>query len=123
MKRSTRVAITIGLLVAIAGVLAVAVRVLLGGDRIKSALEAQATAALGRPVSIKTATAHLLPRVGIELTGIAIGTAQEVTIEQARLTTGLRALLGRRVEDADISIERSRIDLRWALELARALSR
>jgi AsmA-like C-terminal region len=122
MKRSTRVAITIGLLVAIAGVLAVAVRLLLGGDRIKSALEAQATAALGRPVSIKTATAHLLPRVGIELTGIAIGTAQEVTIEQARLTTGLRALLGRRVEDADISIERSRIDLRWALSLLEALS-
>ncbi len=123
MTRTTRAAVAVGVLVAIVGVLAVAVRVLLGGDRIKSAIEAQASAALGRPVSIKTATPHFLPRIGIDLTGIAIGNAQEVTIARARVTTGFRALLRRRVENADVAFERSRIDVRWALGLLEVLAR
>jgi uncharacterized protein involved in outer membrane biogenesis len=123
MTRSKKIAIALGVLVAIVGVLAIVVRVLLGGDRIKSAIEAQASAALGRPVTIRTASPHLWPRVGIDLTGIQIGSANELTVEQARLTTGLRALFRRRVEDADVSIERSRIDVRWALGLLEVLSR
>ena len=107
-------------LVAVAG-LALAVRVLLGGDRIKAAVEAQASAALGRPVTIRAAVPRLLPRVGLELTGITIGEGREVTIDQARLTTGLRALFGGRVEDAEVVVERSRIDVRWALALLGAL--
>ncbi len=109
------------MLVAVAG-LALAVRVLLGGDRIKAAVEAQASAALGRPVTIRSAVPRLLPRIGLELAGISIGAGREVTIDQARLTTGFRALMRGRVEDAEISIERSRIDLRWALSLLGAFA-
>ena len=120
-KRKT-IVITVGvMLVAVAG-LALVVRVLLGGDRIKAALESQASAALGRPVTIRTAAPRLLPRVGLELTGITIGTGREVTIDQARLTTGFRALIRGRVEDAEVSVEHSRIDVRWALGLLGALA-
>ncbi len=69
--------------------LALTVRVLLGGDRIKAAVESQASAALGQPVTIRAAVPRLLPRIGLELTGITVGAAREVTIDQARLTTGL----------------------------------
>ena len=117
-----RLAIAAILLLALIVAAAVAVRVFLGGDAIKAAIEAQASAALGRPVTIGTATPKLFPRVGLDLTDIAIGSAREVTIEQARLTTGLRALFGRRVEDAEISIQRSRIDVPWALGLLGALT-
>ena len=102
--------------------LALAVRVLLGGDHIKAAVESQASAALGSPVTIEAAVPRLLPRVGLDLTGITIGATREVTIDRARLTTGFRALLRGRVEDAEISVERSRIDLRWALSLLGALA-
>ncbi len=101
--------------------LALTVRVLLGGDRVKAAVESQASSVLGHPVTIRAAVPRLFPRIGLELTGITVGTAREVTIEQARLTTGFRALLGGRVEDAEISVERSRIDTRWALTILAAL--
>ena len=108
------------LLLLIAGA-AATVRILLGGDRIKAAIEAQASAALERPVTIRTAVPRLFPRVSLDLTDVTIGTAREVTIDRIRLSTGLRALLHRRVDDAQVSIERSRIDVRWALALLAAL--
>jgi len=115
------VVVAVVLLVAVAG-LALAVRVLLGGDRIKAAVESQASAALGRPVTIRTAVPRLLPRVGLDLTGITVGAEREVTIDQARLTTGLLALVRGRVEDAEILVEQSRIDVRWALNLLGAVA-
>ena len=121
MKKPKPLVIVAAVVLVILAGLALAVRVLLGGDRIKAALEAQATAALGRPVTIRAAVPRLLPRVGLELTGITIGEGREVTIDQARLTTGLRALFGGRVEDAEVVVERSRIDVRWALTLLDAL--
>jgi uncharacterized protein involved in outer membrane biogenesis len=123
MRKPTRIVVivAVAVLVVVAG-LALAVRVLLGSDRIKAAIESQAAAALGSPVTIREAVPHLLPRIGLDLTGVTIGAKREVTIDRARLTTGIRALLGGRVEDADISVEDSRIDLRWALSLLGALA-
>jgi uncharacterized protein involved in outer membrane biogenesis len=115
------VVVAVVVLVVLAG-LALSVRVLLGGDHIKAAVESQASAALGSPVTIQAAVPRLLPRVGLDLTGITIGATREVTIDRARLTTGFRALLRGRVEDAEISVEHSRIDLRWALSLLGALA-
>ena len=121
LKTPKRVLIVAAVLVAVAAGLALTVRVLLGGDRVRQAVEAQASAALGRPVSIRTAVPRLLPRVGLELSGITVG-ERDVTIERARLTTGFRAILRGRVEDAEISVEQSRIDLRWALGLLGAVA-
>jgi uncharacterized protein involved in outer membrane biogenesis len=122
MKMPTRL-VVIGLVVVVlVASLWLTVRSLLGGDRIRAAIEAQATAAIGRPVTIQTARPHLFPRVGLALTGITIGTAKEVTVERATLTTGLRAIFRRRVEDARVVIERSQIDVRWALALLAAFA-
>jgi uncharacterized protein involved in outer membrane biogenesis len=120
-KNRRRLVVAVAVLLGLIVVLSIAVRVLLGGDRIKAAIEAQATAALGRPVTIRTATPHLFPRAGLDLTGVVIGSEREVTIEQVTLATGLRALFRRRVEDASISVVRSQIDLRWALALLAAM--
>jgi uncharacterized protein involved in outer membrane biogenesis len=98
------------------------VRMMLAGDHIRTAIEAQASAAIGRPVTIRAATPHLFPRVGLDLAGISIGARNEVSIESATLTTGLWALVRRRVEDARISVVHSEIDVRWALDLLAAFS-
>lgn len=121
MKRSKRILIVVAVLVAVVAGLAWTVRALLGGDRIKAAVEAQASAALGRPVSIRAAVPRLLPRVGLELSGITVG-ERDVTIDRARLTTGFLAILRGHVEDAEITVEHSRIDLRWALGLLGAVA-
>jgi uncharacterized protein involved in outer membrane biogenesis len=99
-----------------------AIRMMLGGDRIKSAIEAQASAAIGKPVTIRTASPHLFPRVGLDLAGISIGGRNEVSIDNVTLSTGLWALMRRRVEDARVSVVRSQIDVRWALDLLAAFS-
>src|SRR6187402_2604684 len=122
MTRRKILALAVGALLLILAVLAVVVHQLLGGDRIKAAIEAQAAAALGRPVTIATATPRFLPRIGLDLGGITIGAGREVSIDSVRLTTGFRALLGGRVANADLLVERSRIDVRWAIGLMNALS-
>jgi uncharacterized protein involved in outer membrane biogenesis len=111
----------VALLLLVAG-LWLAVRMMLAGDRIKSAIEAQASAAVGRPVTIRSATPQLFPRVGLDLQGISIGARNEVSIDSATLSTGFWALVRRRVEDARISVVRSQIDVRWALDLLAAFS-
>ena len=108
------------LLLVVAG--AIAVRLLLGGDHIKAAIEAQASAALGRPVTIRSAVPRFFPRVSLDLDDVAVGETREITIDRVRLSTGLRALFGRRVEDAQVSVGGSRIDVRWALALLRVLT-
>ena len=111
----------IAILVVLAGVGAAAY-VFLSGDGVKTAIESQAAAALGRPVKIGRASPALFPRVSLDLREVAIGAAGEVVIDRIELSTGVRALIRRRVEDARISVEKSRIDIPWALALMTALS-
>jgi uncharacterized protein involved in outer membrane biogenesis len=117
--------LVIGLVIAVLLIaigLGTAVRVVLSGDRIKAAIEAQATSALGHTVTIASAEPRFFPHVALDLSGVAIGDAREGTIERIRLTTGLGALLKRRVADAEITVQRSRIDIRWALAMITAFS-
>lgn len=111
--------IAVVILFAIAGG---AVYVLLGGDSVRAAIEAQATAALGRPVRVGTARPRLFPRPSVDLGDVVIGDAREVTIARVLVSTGLAALVHRRVEDATITIERSTIDVPWALALLSAVA-
>lgn len=123
MTRFRRVLIGAAVLLVLAiAVLAIAARSFLGGDGIRRAIEAQASAALERPVTIGSAVPRLYPRVGVELRDVAVGAAREATIDYVRLSTGIRGLLRRRVEGAEVSVERSRIDIRWALASVAALA-
>jgi uncharacterized protein involved in outer membrane biogenesis len=114
---------------AIAAVIAIVVVVLAGagfaywflaGDGVRLALEQQATAWLGQPVHIGGATARLFPRIAVKLQDIRIGEPTRVTLTGAEISTDLRALLGRRIENAEILIADSRVNLPLAFDLPAA---
>lgn len=90
---------------------AVGVRLLMSPDRVRSAVEIQASAALGMPVKVGSASIQLWPRAGLTMSDVRVGEPAQVTLAQARLSTGLWPLLSRRVEDAEIVVENSRLDL------------
>jgi len=83
----------------------------LSGDAIRQALEAQATSWLGEPVHIGTARAQLFPRIGIDLTGVRIGEPARLEFAVVTVSTPVRPLLSRRIEGAEITIARSRVDM------------
>jgi hypothetical protein len=83
----------------------------LSGDGIRTALERQATAWLGQPVHVAAARVALLPRVAIQLDGVSIGEPVRVTLSEVTVSTGLRALLKRRIADAAVHMRDSRLDL------------
>jgi uncharacterized protein involved in outer membrane biogenesis len=65
-----RVALALIIVVAVAGVaVALIGRSLLTGERVRAALAAQVSSALGQPVTIEGLTASIYPRVTVDLTG------------------------------------------------------
>src|SRR3977135_2931812 len=72
----------------------------LSGDGIRRALEQQATSWLGQPVTIGSATARLFPRPAIALRDVRAGDPVRMTLADVELSSGLRPLLSRRIEDA-----------------------
>ena len=83
----------------------------LSGDGIRLALERQASAWLGQPVQIAEATAQIVPRIAIQLRDVRVGDPVRLSLADVEVSAGLRALLSRRVEDAEITIADSRIEL------------
>jgi len=94
--------------ICLAGVLLLRSR--LADDRIKAALEAQASAYVGEPVRIGALDFRLFPRPGLTLSRVSVGASSELTIDRLVLSTGLRPLLSRRIAEADIIVDRSRLD-------------
>ena len=81
------------------------------GDGMRRALEQQATAWLGQPVRIKAARGQLFPRPGIGLSGVEVGEPVQLMLSSVDLSTDLRALLNRRIEDARVLISDSTIQM------------
>ena len=81
------------------------------GDGMRRALEQQATARLGQPVKIMAARGQIFPRPGIGLSGVEIGEPVRLTLSNVDLSTDLRALLNRRIEDARVVISNSTIQM------------
>jgi len=73
----------------------------LHGDLVRSTLEAQLAARLGQPVHIGSAGASLFPP-SLDLRDITIGKAPSVRLAHVQIVTGLRGLLSRRIEEAEI---------------------
>jgi uncharacterized protein involved in outer membrane biogenesis len=84
---------------------------LLSGDGIRVALESQASAWLGQPVRIASATGRVFPRLGINLGDVRIGEPARMTLADVELSASLRALLSRRIDEAEVIISDSRIEL------------
>jgi hypothetical protein len=90
----------------------------IGGDALRRTLEAQLTTRLGRPVTIGSLGASFFPRVAIELHGVSIGQPAEATIGQVSIVTGLRGLLSKRVEDAQLIVSDARMPAAMVAGLA-----
>jgi hypothetical protein len=80
-------------------------------DGARLALERQATRWLGQPVAIGGATARIFPRPAISLRDVRAGDPVRIVLADVQLSTGLRPLLSRRIEDAEIIVSNSRIDM------------
>jgi hypothetical protein len=84
---------------------------MLSGDGVRTAIEQQAGAWLGQPISIASARVGLWPRAAIRLRQVSVGNPPRLRLAQVDLAASPLALLGRRVEDAEIHIRDSRLDL------------
>src|SRR5688572_28131504 len=73
----------------------------LSRDGIRLALEQQASGWLGQPVHIGAARAQIFPRVAIRLDDVRVGEPARVTLAEVEVSTALRALLERRIVDAE----------------------
>lgn len=119
MKRTLLIVAVVGLVLLAGG--AAAIYAFLSGDAIRTAIAAQAAAALGRPVTIGRATPAFFPRVSLDLRDVVVGANREVVVQRVLVSTGVRGLISRRVEDASVVIEHSTIDIPWAWALVGAL--
>ena len=96
----------------------VLVRSLVTPERVKSSLEVQATRVLGAPVMVGTLEVAWYPRVGLRLEDVRIGQPQQLGIGELQISAGLAGLLRRRVDDAEIIVRRSQVDVRALVALA-----
>ncbi len=109
MKRLLLIAVA---LIVVAGVaVALLARSVFTGANVRAAIESQASAALGQPVSIGGIGASVYPRVTMDLTDVRIGQPVRVQLAAVHVGTGLRALLSRRIEHADVKVDGARLTL------------
>lgn len=118
MARTLGVVLAVILVVLVGAALVIRSR--LSTENIKATLEAQASAALGQPVTVGTLSVRWFPRPGLTLDQVVVGTARTVTIGRLVVSTGLRRLLSRHVAEADILVERSHLDAPQLLALLTA---
>ena len=118
-----RVAAALLVLIVLAAVaLVLFARGAIGGDAVRRALEQQLSARLGEPVAIGSLGSSFFPRVTLDLHDIAIGQPVTATIAEVSIATGLRGLLSKRVEDAEMIVSNSRLTVPMALALAGAVA-
>jgi uncharacterized protein involved in outer membrane biogenesis len=102
------VAIVVVLLAVIA---TVAVRLLFDAERVRSTIERQISTAVGEPVSVGGASLSVWPRAGVTVTDLAIGDPPRLVLGHTEVSTALGALLSRRIEDGEITIKQSELNL------------
>jgi uncharacterized protein involved in outer membrane biogenesis len=81
------------------------------GEGLRLAIEQQATAWLGQPVTVARAGAQIFPRAAIRLGDVRVGDPVRLTLADVDVSTDFRALLSRRIEDATITVSNSRIEM------------
>jgi AsmA-like C-terminal region len=96
------------------------VRGSVGGDAVRRTLEMQLSARVGEPVTIASLGASYFPRVMLDLHDVAIGQPVRATVTEISIATGLRGLLSKRVEGAEVILSNSRLPVEMALGIAGA---
>jgi uncharacterized protein involved in outer membrane biogenesis len=111
----------VAILIALVGLgLVLFARGVIGGETVRQTLETQLSAKLGTPVKIASLGASFFPRVSLDLHDVSIGQPTKLTIAEVSIATGLRGLLSRRVEDAEVIISNSRLPVETAVGMAGA---
>jgi hypothetical protein len=96
---------------------ALVARRLVNPEAIRAAVERQATEALRQPVKVGAVDWALSVRPRLVLSGVQVGDPVAITVSRVELTTGLRALLSKRLEHGSLSIAGSRIVLPLPISL------
>jgi uncharacterized protein involved in outer membrane biogenesis len=91
-------------------------------NRIRTALEAQASTALGEPVSIRALSVRIVPRVSLRLQDVRVGSPARLDAALVDVSTDLRGLLRREINDAELTIRSSRVDLPALLGIVERLA-
>lgn len=120
MKKLLLIVASVLALVAIG--LAVAARMLLDPERIRATIASEASEALDMPVTLASASVSIWPRAGLALTDLVVGQPPVVTLHSVDVTTGLGALLSRRIEDAEVTVSGSHVDLLALLHVVERLN-
>jgi len=105
------VLITAAVAVALIAIAAGAAYWFFARDGFRQALEVQGTKWIGHPVRIGAARAQFLPRLAIQLTDIRVGDPAALTLGGVELAADLRPLLNGRIENADVLVSDSLIDM------------
>jgi len=99
------------LFVLLIGALLLIARHMLGSENVRATLEHELSARLGQPVTIAEANATVFPRVTLHLRDVAIGRPVAATLKDVQIATGLRPLLSKRIEEAEVTLADSRLNL------------
>jgi uncharacterized protein involved in outer membrane biogenesis len=86
-------------------------RAVLAGPAVKNAVAAQMSETLGQPVTIGALTVNVFPRVTVNVEQVQIGEPAAITVAKLHIGTGLRALLSKRIEHADLQLDGAKIAL------------
>ena len=86
-------------------------RSILATETVRTAIAAQASKAIGQPVTIGGISASVFPRVSIDLEQVAIGQPPRIQAETLHVATNFRALLSRRIEHAALRLSKARVEL------------
>jgi uncharacterized protein involved in outer membrane biogenesis len=90
-------------------------------DRIRATLEGQASRVLAEPVAIERVSVAWYPRIALRMRDVRVGAPPRIHAVQIDVSTGLRGLVSRRVEEGELTIRNSRVDLPVLLELIERL--
>jgi hypothetical protein len=123
MRPLTLVAWLAAIVVGLLAILALTAWWLVTPERIRTSLEAQATSAIGVPTRIERLSVDWFPRVALRLGNVRVGDPAQLTASELDVSAGLRGLLSRRVEDAALTIRKSRLDLPALLHLVARMTR
>src|SRR5215213_5882369 len=109
VKKVVAAVVAVFILLAIGAV--VWVRSILATETVRTAIAAQASKAIGQPVTIGGIGASIFPRVSIDLQQVAIGQPPRIQAETLHVATNFRALLSRRIEHAALRLSKARVEL------------
>jgi uncharacterized protein involved in outer membrane biogenesis len=105
------------LIAALMGALYVAASRVLGSGLVRARLEQQLSVRLGQPVRIGSASAAVFPRVAVDLHDVTVGAPAAITLGRIRIVTGLRALLSRTIQDAEVILDDGELRLPLPFDL------